>query len=207
MAPHRHALSSRSKRLRPLRLSTRHRPRRVACVHRMWEVASMTKPRLSRRRSFARTLAWCGIACAVALALLWVGSGWLFVGVRSPFNLHTAYLSCGWITLYWDTHPVLDSDGNGPQPWSAWCRWTTWYWDGWTLFDYGTENSASCLELALWPFALALCIPSTWILLATRRPRDPFACPHCRYPRGVGRGASPICPECGQPLPNLPHSH
>lgn len=160
----------------------------------------MTKQRPSRRRSIARASAWCGIVLASVLTVAWVGSRWWSVLVFSPHG--HALLADG------EVFGLARSD----RPGDSW-EWITSKIDKKHSRHFGWFQSLSLRPgqthfwIPLWPFILAFGIPSTWILLATRRPRDPFACPHCRYPRGVGRGASPICPECGQPLPNLPHSH
>ncbi len=64
-----------------------------------------------------------------------------------------------------------------------------------------SRTSGYLTLIPLWPFFLVT--GAAWALTHERKPADDV-CPHCRYPRIIGRGLSPICPECGQPLPNPP---
>jgi hypothetical protein len=163
----------------------------------------MTTPRPSRRRSLARASAWCGVALAAILTVAWVGSSWREVTVLTPYRLSSLGVWAGRVTV---SFGPTDLEGDGH--WGVRTSPVPAVFMQFKGFHHVTLRSGTeAVMFPLWPFILALAIPSTWILLATRRPRDPLACPHCRYPRGVGRGASPICPECGQPLPNLPPPH
>jgi len=180
----------------------------------------MTKHRPSRRRSFARASAWCGIVLASVLMVAWVGSAWWEVALLNDKLLGVRIRSGRFATVWPWTYKTWQ--------WSIEVQRNSWpFWEKQTTFEHidlsgdlmvsrmGAAPTAPARRtpaatqgfhifvIPLWPFILAFGIPSIWTLLATRRRRDPLLCPHCRYPRG----SSPICTECGHTLPNPPQPH
>jgi len=129
------------------------------------------------------------------MMVAWIGNLWAWIVVLPPSRKWMGYVESGRVLYAAETEWHLPPPGWNVQVRPSVTELRLMF--GW----FSQEDDQT--SIPLWPFILAFGIPSIWTLLAARRRRDPNACPHCRYPRG----ASPICTECGQPLPNPPQPH
>ena len=134
---------------------------------------------------------WGGAVVSVVLLVVWVGSGWWYLGRMSSARVYFV-ASCGQLRIcsyvYSDFRsPSLGTNvGRTKMPFGWW-------------FRYQQDASGQYLYIPLWFLAVVSGSVTTnaWRLdtLARRRVRAGL-CPKCNYDRtGLAPGA--VCPECG----------
>lgn len=147
---------------------------------------------------FARLVRWGGLTAALAGAVFYVITGYMWVDLRVG-NLLEFYADAGVLstTITWD-HPLLPSEtapisirgashaseGSGFYV----CR-------GAQCWTFALSSRGAFVEFPIWV------IPATGIFVAflfgraIKRKKDGLVCPHCGY--SIVGLASPRCPECG----------
>lgn len=141
----------------------------------------------------ATTLRWTLTAATVALATIWLVSGWLRASVAITNSCIVAvahggiYLEeCGSSLAHEEMKPQVGSNYDYNMLWRTYEVFSTR--PGWSLRAY-----------PLWPAVAALLTPTTILwLLHLRATRRTDRCPTCHYPRTGLTPTSP-CPECGTP--------
>ncbi len=139
-----------------------------------------------------KTVKWGGAVVSVLLVVVWIGSGWKYVGWASErgamVGIGDGYLALGRLGTTYDAGPPGWRTGPNTDPFGWWFRWVN-----------GAPDWA--VGVPLWVLLIPMFIAAliAWRLdtLAHRRARLNL-CPKCNYDRtGLAPGA--ICPECGTP--------
>ena len=140
-----------------------------------------------------KTIKWGGAAVTVLLVVVWVGSGWWWIG-RTEYGHFHPVIGNGRITLIYTTYP-LNLSHRVPGIYVERLESIWWAWG----FEWENYGGIRALRMPLWPFALAssASYALAWRLdtLARRRAKLNL-CPKCGYDRtGILQDAK--CPECG----------
>ena len=150
-----------------------------------------------------KTVKWGGAAATVLLVVVWIGSGWLFVGFATEAG-SAVYFTAGGVGVQTSRRYAIDSPfdwGSRKAP-----LWSLWDWEcrssGPGPPSFHTPPGFSVFG-PLWPFMMPIAGTTViaWRLdtLARRRARLNL-CPKCDYDRtGLADGA--VCPECGSAPP------
>jgi hypothetical protein len=138
-----------------------------------------------------KAIKWGGAAVTVLLVVVWIGSGWVYMGgwgTRRGAGLHPG----GVLLVDLGPHPEPHTAG-----WTA--RWSSGFssWKWW--FHSDSKDDFRIAFAPLWPVVSATLLPTliAWRLdFVARRRERAHLCPKCRYDR-TGLGLSAKCPECG----------
>ncbi len=142
------------------------------------------------RTSIRKGVKWVGVALAVVLVAVWIGSAWWRV-VSPNFGYQSFGLELG--ALIWWTDDV-----KGPLEFVRVSWWPTGMRYRW-WFDYIDGPGHSTLTIPVWALVLVTLLGTGFAwradFIARGRARR-GACTNCGYAR-TGLAAGAVCPECG----------